>query len=603
MIRAPYYAIATVCLLFSLLAGWIPIALQMDNNYYDWLMRLNPPPHPARDAVVLAVDDLTLQRHGGSRNLRRTIANALDAMSAAPPKAVVVDLILSDDSSPEDDAALAAAMRKTRTLILASDLVSNAEQWENPLPAFRAAAKAVGHVHVLPDRFDGVARQVPLERLAALDRRWALSLEAFRLATGAEGFIESNRELTIGKTRIPIPGRLDQNMMYIRYRNVAIPSVPMNEILEDHGKAAVLKDKVVFLGVTSQSMARDRLLTPYSFSVPLPGVAIHAHIYETIAQGEFLVPASHSAIALACLILALASATGFTFLAGWQAYVVAVVQIVLAHSLPHTMFSSGVVFPLMAPAASAWMTGLTCAAYLHFVVRRQLARTQQDKARYQQAIHFVSHEMRSPLSAIQGSSEMMGRYNLSEDKRKQMAAMIHSESKRLGKMIQTFLDVERLGEGQMELKREPFLLEDVITVCAGRARPLAEGKHINIYIGDLAAVEISGDRELMEYAVYNLLTNAIKYSPERTQVNIDLRVNGGNARVSVQDQGIGMDEKELKRIGTRFYRTERAEKSGEVGTGIGLSIVSQIVHHHGGKLEVTSAVGKGSCFTINVPAK
>jgi len=68
--------------------------------------------------------------------------------------------------------------------------------------------------------------------------------------------------------------------------------------------------------------------------------------------------------------------------------------------------------------------------------------------------------------------------------------------------------------------------------------------------------------------------------------------------VSVQDQGMGMDAKELKKIFTKFYRTKRAEASGEVGTGIGLSIVEQIVAHHGGRMEVTSEPGKGSCFTM-----
>src|SRR5262249_1117461 len=88
-----------------------------------------------------------------------------------------------------------------------------------------------------------------------------------------------------------------------------------------------------------------------------------------------------------------------------------------------------------------------------------------------------------------------------------------------------------------------------------------------------------------------------------TEVNVDSQWKQGQLRVAVRDQGIGMDEKELKQIGAKFYRTRRAEQSGESGSGIGLSIVSQIVTHHGGKMEGTSAPGKGSCFTIIVPAR
>src|SRR6202012_2275052 len=108
-----------------------------------------------------------------------------------------------------------------------------------------------------------------------------------------------------------------------------------------------------------------------------------------------------------------------------------------------------------------------------FVVRRALRVAETERHRYQQAIHFVTHEMRTPLTAIQGSSELMGRYNLSEEKRKQMTDMINQESKRLARMIQTFLDVERLSDGQMELKREAFEVQEIVEACMARARPLA----------------------------------------------------------------------------------------------------------------------------------
>ena len=211
--------------------------------------------------------------------------------------------------------------------------------------------------------------------------------------------------------------------------------------------------------------------------------------------------------------------------------------------------------------------------------------------------------MRTPLTAIQGSSELMGRYNLSEEKRKQIAEMINQESKRLARMIQTFLDVERLSDGQMELKGEAFEVREIVEACVSRARPLAERKNIRIVTEPLDGT-LEGDRELMEYAIYNLLTNAVKYSPPDTQITVACRwIAAGQLRLSVQDQGIGMDAKELRQIFQKFYRTKRAEASGEAGTGIGLSIVEQIVQHHGGKMEVTSQPGQGSCFTVVFAAR
>jgi signal transduction histidine kinase len=206
--------------------------------------------------------------------------------------------------------------------------------------------------------------------------------------------------------------------------------------------------------------------------------------------------------------------------------------------------------------------------------------------------------MRTPLTAIQGSSEIMSRYNLPDEKRHQLSDMINSESKRLARIIQTFLDVERLAEGQMELKREPFEAAEMVDACMQRVTPLAERKRIGMSLEGTVDGVLVGDRELMEYAFYNLLTNAVKYSPSGTHIRVFSERNGGDLRLGVQDQGIGMDSKEVQNIFKKFYRTKGAEASGEVGTGIGLSIVEQIVARHGGRIDVSSEPGKGSCFTI-----
>jgi signal transduction histidine kinase len=218
-------------------------------------------------------------------------------------------------------------------------------------------------------------------------------------------------------------------------------------------------------------------------------------------------------------------------------------------------------------------------------------------------MHFVTHEMRTPLSAIQGSSELISRFPLTEEKRKQIALVINSESKRLARMVEIFLNVERLSAGQMELKREAVSVGEMVGVCVDRARLLAARKEIGISLIPIdAGLSLTGDRELMEYACYNLLTNAVKYSPRNTEVTISASKNDSEIRIAVKDQGIGMDHKEVKQIFQKFYRTRKAEESGEAGTGIGLSIVQQIVEQHGGRIDVISQPGKGSCFTLIVPA-
>jgi signal transduction histidine kinase len=357
-----------------------------------------------------------------------------------------------------------------------------------------------------------------------------------------------------------------------------------------------IHDKTVFLGITALSAAHDRLLSPSGRDVS--GVEVHAQAFETMARGRFLTRAEGSTVLLVCLGLVTAAGLIFGFLSGWPAYAAGAALLCATMWMPVQFFHHDIVFPYFAPLAVAWLGSAGAASYQHFVVRRQLRKSESEKSRYQQAIHWAAHEMRTPLTAIQGSSELMTRYSMPDAKRNELNEMINSESKRLARIISTFLDVERLAEGQMELKQEPLAVAELVNTCVGRARPLAERKQIEIALSSAFEGTVLGDRELLEYALYNLLTNAVKYSPPDTTVHVYSELAGTELRLTVEDQGIGMDAKEIKSIFQKFYRTKRAEASGEAGTGIGLSIVEQIVFRHGGRIEVTSTPGKGSCFTM-----
>jgi signal transduction histidine kinase len=302
-----------------------------------------------------------------------------------------------------------------------------------------------------------------------------------------------------------------------------------------------------------------------------------------------------------CFALAIAAGLAYTLPSGWLANVLTLLVFLSAQAIPAFAFAHSTVWPWVPGTVSVILATAAAAAWKHLLVSRELVHAENEKTRYQQAMQFVTHEMRTPLTAIQGSSELISRYGaMPEAKRRQMADMINAESKRLAKMIETFLSVERMSSGQMELKQERFPLHDLVERCAGRARPLADNKHIEIEIADIPVDDLIGDRELMEYAVYNLLTNAVKYSPPQTRVMVYGNNGKEDIELSVVDQGIGMDRKEVGRIFEKFYRTKKAEQSGEMGTGIGLSIVKQIINEHGGTIHVESEPGKGSKFTLSL---
>jgi signal transduction histidine kinase len=558
--------------------------------------------------VILAIDEDSLAEMGGPQRVRAALGEALDRVASAGPSVVAIDLILADQGEPAANAVLASALdRLPGKVVLSSEIVPRADRWEEPLPRFRAAAAAVGHVHGEPGPLDGVSRRVPLEQVAGRDRRWALALEAYRIARGVGQIEESPLDLHVGDLRVPAP-RDDSRSMRIRYLRPRpdgasrIPRVSLAELKRRPELSKQFAGKAVFAGWTAQSMFRDRMLTPFSGGAYMEGVEIHANVFETLAGGDFLVPAPESGALAACLFLAGTAVLAFAWRTGWQSYALAAVVLASAHALPYVLFTHGVVFPFLAPVVAAWLAATGAGSWQFVSVRRQLRRAEAERTRYQQTLHFVTHEMKTPLTAIQGSSELMTRFNLKDDKRKEIANMINAESKRLARMIETFLNVERLSAGQMDLKRAPFELPELAAACLERARPLAERKNIRIAAGELPEARLEGDRELMEYAIYNLLNNAVKYSPAGTEVALFAECRDGVLRLSVKDQGIGMEKEEIRKIFQKFYRTRRAQESGISGTGIGLSIVEQIVSHHGGKIEVTSEPGKGSCFTVVLPA-
>jgi signal transduction histidine kinase len=575
-----YAALVTGAFLLAVALSWI-FGDQVDNYAYDAMLRRYHPQSWQTESMILAIDERTYYAFGGIRGTRQALAAGIERIAPAKPSAVAVDVDLAD-SVPELDGALEAAFAGAPNPVL-DCLTPDLKTWELPLPRFRKYAKAMGHVHVNPDKHDQVTRELPWEQEAGGVRYPALALQTFRVSRG--GILDAT-----GDTRV----------MRIRYMDdPAIPRVSIQDLIDHPAWAARFTGKVVFIGDTSRTSA-DRKMTPLG---EMPGVEIHAQAFETIAHGAFLNDARKWWALAFAAVLALAAAFDFAFIPGWPADVLAALILLAGSLAPYVFFRYNLVFSFITPFSSAWLSVVTAAAYEHLVVRRALRRAEADRTRYQQSLHFVTHEMRTPLTAIQGSSELIGRYaNMPEEKRKQMAQLINSESKRLARMIEMFLNVERLSAGQMELKKESFLVGDLMSACLDRVRPLAERKQIRLKFDPPGAARLAGDRELMEYAFYNLLTNAVKYSPQETEVTAAASTHNGHIRISVQDQGIGMDQKEVRKIFQRFYRTRKAEESGEAGTGIGLSIVEQIVSQHGGTIEVKSSPGEGSCFTLVLPA-
>lgn len=593
-----YAALLAGCFGTGMLVSLSPPAKRVNNIAYDWTLSNRGRAEWTPQSAVVEIDDDTLRKKGGMRAIRSILAEVVDQVNAAEPAAVADDILLADPTNDDaGNAALALALRGTRKLILPCDLITGngAMRWEDPLPEFKGPQVKVGHVSRQQDLEDGVNRYVPLEEIAQNDRRWALALETFGAVRDALITEDVPDKLDVGK--VVIPARESAHyQLWIRYLRSGVPVVSALEI-DRHRD--LLRGRAVFVGITAPGASRDRPVTPLG---EISGVELHAQIYETIAHGDFLIPVRNDVEWLLCAVFTALAGLIFAYRSGWQAYTLAGLVMGVSAWTPVEFFDHDRIFPFFEPVFITWLSIAAAATFQYFFVRRELRKSESERSRYQQALHWAAHEMRTPLTAIQGSSEIMTRYKLPEAKQHELSAMINSESKRLARLIQTFLDVERMADGQMEMKREPFAAAEVVETCMQRAEPIAEPKNIRIFLDNAIEGTLVGDRELMEYALYNLLTNAIKYSPAETEIHVFSEFHARELRLSVRDQGIGMDAKELKQIFKKFYRTKRAEASGEKGTGIGLSIVEQIVSNHGGRMEVTSEPAKGSCFTMILTA-
>ena len=215
-------------------------------------------------------------------------------------------------------------------------------------------------------------------------------------------------------------------------------------------------------------------------------------------------------------------------------------------------------------------------------------------------VSIVSHEFRTPLTGIQGFSEMMASEDLTPDEMREYAGDINKDAHRLNRMITEMLDLDKMESGRMQLNRERLDLNAIVSDAVDRVRPNAPHHPVALRLDPLVG-EMNGDRDKLTQVMANLLSNAVKYSPNGGEIVVSTRAEGGAAHVAVRDHGMGIPEAALETIFERYGRVESQATRHIQGTGLGLPIVRQIVHLHGGTVWAESNVGKGSVFHVTLP--
>lgn len=255
---------------------------------------------------------------------------------------------------------------------------------------------------------------------------------------------------------------------------------------------------------------------------------------------------------------------------------------------------------MVAGFALAVLWSLTASVLVLVAVSRELAvaRLKSD------FVAAVSHEFRTPLTSLRQFTDMLREHEHVSDERRRVCYDAQARATdRLTRLVESLLDFGRMEAGSRQYRFEPREGTAFVRGVVAEFRQDVKDVGYVIDCDSDGPVSIEADEEALSRALWNLLDNAVKYSPDNRTIEVRTTRRGEHFTIAVRDHGIGIPEDEQAAVRTKFHRGREAQRLGIKGTGIGLAIVEQIVTAHGGRLELESEQGAGSAFTIVLPVK
>ena len=213
-------------------------------------------------------------------------------------------------------------------------------------------------------------------------------------------------------------------------------------------------------------------------------------------------------------------------------------------------------------------------------------------------VNEFSHEFKTPLASINGFSNLLLDGNCTQEQVTQYLSIISTESQRLVSLTQSQLLLSKLNSQHIVIDKISYSLDEQLRHCMIMLASEWEKKNIEVSM-ELPTILFYGNADLLQHVWINLLTNAIKYTPENGEISITSRSINNNIEISISDTGIGMTNEQIQRIFTKYYRVEN--NTAITGLGLGLPIVKRIIELSNGQLGVTSNPGEGSTFSVILP--
>ena len=242
-------------------------------------------------------------------------------------------------------------------------------------------------------------------------------------------------------------------------------------------------------------------------------------------------------------------------------------------------------------------------------LEENLQRAQQSAGQLNDAqrrfLATMSHELRTPLNAIVGFSDILHQElfgALTQQKHREYVALIQDSGRHLLHVVNDMLDMSRIEAGKYELSLSSFAFADVVDATCAMLQPMAAKGGVTVKTSiDASLPEMSADKRACQQILINILSNAIKFTPEGGSVVLSAKQFGRSLRIRLKDDGIGIAEDFLPTIGQPFMQAESGNDRRFEGSGIGLSVVKGLVALHGGEFQIKSKVGVGTTVTVTIP--
>jgi signal transduction histidine kinase len=239
------------------------------------------------------------------------------------------------------------------------------------------------------------------------------------------------------------------------------------------------------------------------------------------------------------------------------------------------------------------------------LTREQAARSEAEAANRlkDEFLATVSHELRTPLTAIVGWSSMLRTISFSPESTARALETIERNAKAQTQIVEDLLDVSRIITGKLQINSRPVAFAPTIEAALATLRPAAEAKNITLKVSLAETTKfVAGDPDRLQQIIWNLVSNAIKFTPENGHIEVRLEQVGSSFELSVRDNGIGIDGEFLPYVFERFRQADSSTTRAHGGLGLGLAIVRHLVELQGGTVSAQSdGAGRGTVFMVRLP--